>query len=204
MRAVGPSGLGSDDPRLQAYLDLVAPGLVEQGRRYRHKFFLEVVDGDTGEPHWIHPKGLTDEELQALPEVHLAAALEHDAQLLGEHWVRAVGVRLPRDTEVTLISIDLDGGYPVQEFVAALEKRIGQRRLLITPGSGKEGRYRLWLILASPLPVQDVRPTMGRLLREIGYPLKPGSAEVYPDASHNGRLPFGMGANRVPVPRPAS
>lgn len=155
-----------------------------------------MVDGDTGEPHWIHPKGLTDEELQALPELHLAAALEQDAQLLGEHWVRAVGVRLPRDTEVTLVSIDLDGGYPVQEFVAALEKRIGQRRLLITPGSGTEGRYRLWLMLASPLPVQDVRPTMGRLLREIGYPMKPGAAEVYPDASHNGRLPFGMGASR--------
>ena len=196
VRTVGPSGLGSDDLRLHTYLNLVAPRLTEQVRRYRHKFFLEVVDGDTGVPQWIHPKGLTDAEVYSLPEVHLAAALECDPLPFREYWVRGVGVCLPRDTPVQLLSIDLDGGYPAQEFIAALERRIGPRRILITAGSGREGRYRLWLMAATPLPVQDVRPTVGRLLREIGYPMKPGSAEVFPDASHNGRLPFGIDACR--------
>jgi hypothetical protein len=172
------------------FLGLVAPGLSEgatyRGRVYRH------VRGLGWRRHWAERDAegaIFDHVMQGAgaPPEYLWDGPDDECGELG-----AVALTVPSSELVSFASIDLDGGYSCAEVVQAWRARFGSRSFVLTPGSGAPGRFRLWFRV-KPVPLYQLRGKMTKVMEELRFPLKQGSAELYPDPNRPGRLPLGPG-----------
>lgn len=116
--------------------------------------------------------------------------------------INAVGLCAAPGERCGYANIDLDGVYYVPVLlVVALRNTLRERPdapdpMMVTSSSGRPGRYRVLVRLASELSVVQLQTCMARLLTALGYPPRAGGVEVYP-STHNGRLPFGRGGCEV-------
>ncbi len=187
----GPEGVRADGQR---YIDVVAPGLLDDPGQYQGRVFLEVQDESEKGWGWTHAKGLPEDGPRSWALEHLGGGAGVSLDWWGERPVNAVGMSLPPDARTEFVWLDLDGGYSLGEFMKAWHAKFrGDRYHLLTPGSGRAGRYRLCFRLCEPLEVRKVRPTVEALLRELGFPARAGYVEIFPDHRRQTRLPFGNG-----------
>jgi hypothetical protein len=176
------------------FIEIVAPGLLDDPSKYEERLYLEVQNKSEKKWGWTHPKDLPEGSARLWALEHLAGGGGLPVEWWGDRPVRCAGLSVPPDARTEYVWLDLDGGYPLSEVVAAWCKKFnGTRYHMLTPGSGREGRYRLWFRLLEPLEVRKVRPTVHALMRELGFPPRNGYLEVYPNHKHQSRLPLGQG-----------
>ncbi len=181
---ITPPGPPSTKQLFERYAALVAPGLLNEPDSYG-SLYSETREGGW-RPHEGDPAELLLQHVLGGCGIPMAAWRDGEP-------VRCVGLAPPEGERIPLASIDLDGGYPITEFRAAWEERFGPRSCVVTSGSGKEGRYRLWFMVKNAPPVELLRPKVEELLNELGFPPRAGLAEVYPSPRHQSRLPLGEG-----------
>lgn len=106
--------------------------------------------------------------------------------------IRAVSLGYEEADELGWFSLDLDGGYEIDRIGLALAQALGKSRLACHSGSGRADRYRVFGLLAIPLPVARINELLRALCAHIGFPVKSKSLEVFPAYQHT-RLPLGSG-----------
>lgn len=179
-------------PTVRLYLSLFAPGLLAEAGAYEDRIYAEHVS--RGDTFWRKLGGVGG---RAAVSMHLEAG-RTQAPVGGRkrRKVRAVGL-VARPSDVTRIAnLDLDSEEAARAVIAALRDLVGDRALLATSGSGRPGRYRLFLLLSEPARVERMHDLLTSLLTSLGLPPRKGFVEIFPSTS-NGRLPFGCGGCRT-------
>ncbi len=189
-----------EDERFAAFLSFVAPSpeVAYQRRTFIVPAHLPRLGGG-GWP-WRRLGGRAI-ELRRFLAAHLLAGAQNTPQRFasGKYAVlRALGLSAPRCERLNHLSFDLDGqhGCAPAAVVSGLRARFGTQSLLVTSSSGREGRYRALVRLATPIWRDEAAARAKAMFRDIGFPPRSGAVEVFPSVG-NSRLPFGLGGCRL-------
>lgn len=189
-----------EDERFTAFSAFVAPSRHVAYRRRTFVVPAHVRRPEGGGWTWRRLGGCAI-DLDRMLAAHLLGGAKKAPQRFasGKYAVlRALGLSAPQWEQLQYLSIDLDGqhGCAPSAVVSKLRERFGTEAVLVTSSSGREGRYRALVRLATPIWRDEAATRAKSMIRELGFPARSGAVEIFP-AAGNTRLPFGLGGCRL-------
>lgn len=180
-------------PEFAAYCETFAPGLSRNAKAYAGRTRIEVerLRGEIEEHEFVERRSV---DLRRILAAAWIAGTTGEAEPIDAKTdVVAVHLAYHLDRRVRFVCLDLDGTTTdPAKIIAALRADIGEDSFLVTSGSGREGRYRVWMRLDKSKTIADLQTFTNRWIAGLGFQVAQGDLEVFP-GTKNGRCAFGLG-----------
>lgn len=180
-------------PEFAEFVATFAPGLSWKPNAYEGRIWIEVerLYRELDERQFVQRNKVDLRRI--LAAAFVAGATDEPEPIDGRTEVVAVHLAYRLTERVRFVNLDLDGTNqdPV-EIIAVLRDDIGDDALLVTSGSGREGRYRVLVRLAKSKEVQTLQTLVRRWISGLGLEVQKGKIEIFPSPKC-GRVPFGLG-----------
>lgn len=180
-------------PEFAEFVATFAPGLSWKPNAYEGRIWIEVerLYRELDERQFVQRNKVDLRRI--LAAAFVAGATDEPEPIDGRTEVVAVHLAYRLTERVRFVNLDLDGTNqdPV-EIIAVLRDDIGDDALLVTSGSGREGRYRVLVRLAKSKEVQTLQTLVRRWISGLGLEVQNGKIEIFPSPKC-GRVPFGLG-----------